>query len=69
MAMITWLFISWIHDGKPSMTGALDRCSGGISHGNPAAGYIQPWAAAIIGVVAGIRMLLRDPVADSLGMG
>jgi len=23
MAMITWLFISWIHDGKPSMTGAL----------------------------------------------
>ena len=52
MAMITWLFISWIHDGKPSMTGALTGAVAGLATVTPAAGYIQPWAAAIIGVVA-----------------
>ncbi len=52
MAMITWLFISWIHEGKPSMTGALTGAVAGLACITPAAGYVQPWAAAIIGVVA-----------------
>ena len=52
MAMITWLFISWIHEGKPSMTGALTGAVAGLATITPAAGYVQPWAAAIIGVVA-----------------
>jgi ammonium transporter, Amt family len=52
MAMITWLFISWIHEGKPSMTGALTGVVAGLATITPAAGYVQPWAAAIIGVMA-----------------
>jgi len=52
MAMITWLFISWIHEGKPSMTGALVGSVAGLATITPAAGYVQPWAAAIIGVLA-----------------
>lgn len=52
MAMITWLFISWIHDGKPSMTGALTGAVAGLATITPAAGYVEPWAAAIIGVIA-----------------
>ncbi|MFZ3079032.1 MAG: ammonium transporter [Bellilinea sp.] len=52
MAMITWLFISWIHEGKPSMTGALTGAVAGLATITPAAGYVQPWAAAIIGVLA-----------------
>ena len=52
MAMITWLFISWIHEGKPSMTGALVGAVAGLATITPAAGYVQPWAAAIIGVLA-----------------
>ena len=52
MAMITWLFISWVHEGKPSMTGALTGAVAGLACITPAAGYVQPWAAAIIGVVA-----------------
>jgi Amt family ammonium transporter len=52
IAMITWLFISWIHEGKPSMTGALTGSVAGLATVTPAAGYIQPWAAAIIGVCA-----------------
>ncbi|MHC1782208.1 MAG: ammonium transporter [Anaerolineaceae bacterium] len=52
MAMITWLFISWIHEGKPSMTGALTGAVAGLATITPAAGYVEPWAAAIIGVLA-----------------
>jgi ammonium transporter, Amt family len=52
IAMITWLFISWIHEGKPSMTGALTGAVAGLATITPAAGYVQPWAAAIMGVVA-----------------
>jgi len=52
MAMITWLFISWIHEGKPSMTGALTGAVAGLATITPAAGYVRPWAAAIIGVLA-----------------
>jgi len=52
LAMITWLFISWIHEGKPSLTGALVGSVAGLATITPAAGYVQPWAAAIIGVLA-----------------
>jgi ammonium transporter, Amt family len=52
IAMITWLFISWIHEGKPSMTGALTGAVAGLACITPAAGYVQPWAAAIIGLCA-----------------
>jgi Amt family ammonium transporter len=52
IAMITWLFTSWIHEGKPSMTGALTGAVAGLACITPAAGYVQPWAAAVIGLCA-----------------
>ena len=52
LAMITWLLITWIHEGKPSVTGALTGAVAGLACITPAAGYVQPWAAAIIGVLA-----------------
>ena len=60
MAMITWLFISWIHEGKPSMTGALIGAVAGLATITPAAGYVQPWAAAIIGVLAALFVTVRS---------
>lgn len=51
ITMITWLFISWVHEGKPSMTGALIGSVAGLVAITPAAGYVQPWAAAVIGVI------------------
>ncbi len=52
LAMVTWLLISWIHEGKPSMTGALTGAVAGLATITPGAGYVEPWAAAIIGVLA-----------------
>jgi Amt family ammonium transporter len=51
LAMITWLFISWIHEGKPSMVGAMVGAVAGLVVITPAAGYVQPWASAVIGVI------------------
>jgi Amt family ammonium transporter len=51
LAMITWLFISWVHEGKPSPTGALTGAVAGLVCITPAAGYVQPWAAAVMGVI------------------
>ena len=51
VAMIVWLFISWIHEGKPSITGAMTGAVAGLVAITPAAGYVQPWAAAVIGII------------------
>ena len=51
ITMITWLFISWVHEGKPSATGALIGSVAGLVAITPAAGYVEPWAAAVVGVI------------------
>ena len=51
LAMITWMIIDWIHNGKPSMVGALTGSVAGLVTITPAAGFVQPWAAAVIGII------------------
>lgn len=51
ITMIVWLFISWIHEGKPSITGAMTGAVAGLVAITPAAGYVQPWAATVMGVI------------------
>ena len=54
IAMVTWLFISWIHEGRPSMVGALTGAVAGLATITPCAGYVPVWASAIIGLLAAI---------------
>ena len=54
VAMIAWLFISWWHEGRPSMVGALTGAVAGLATITPAAGYVEPWAAAVIGLAAAV---------------
>jgi Amt family ammonium transporter len=53
VAMITWLLISWRRERTPSIVGALTGAVAGLATVTPAAGYIQPWAAVLIGIAAG----------------
>jgi ammonium transporter, Amt family len=53
-AMVTWLFLAWWREGKPSMTGALTGAVAGLATVTPAAGYVPPWAALVIGLCAAV---------------
>jgi ammonium transporter, Amt family len=53
-AMITWLFVAWQREKKPSMVGALTGAVAGLATITPCAGYVEPWAAAIIGVLTSL---------------
>jgi ammonium transporter, Amt family len=53
VAMITWLFLSWWREQRPSMTGAMTGAVAGLATVTPAAGFVPAWAAAIIGLLAG----------------
>jgi Amt family ammonium transporter len=54
VAMIAWLAISWIREKKPTMTGALTGAVAGLATVTPAAGYVRPWAAAVIGLASAV---------------
>jgi ammonium transporter, Amt family len=54
VAMVAWLLVSWKREGKPSMVGALTGAVAGLACITPAAGYVRPWAAAAIGLAAGL---------------
>jgi Amt family ammonium transporter len=51
LAMVTWMIIDWIRNGKPNMVGALTGSVAGLATITPAAGFVQPWAAAAIGII------------------
>lgn len=52
LAMVTWLIISWIHEKRPSFIGALTGAVAGLATITPAAGYVEPWAAVLIGITS-----------------
>ena len=53
IAMVTWLFISWAVEKKPSFIGALTGSVAGLATITPAAGFVPTWAAAVIGLISG----------------
>ncbi|MDD5014381.1 MAG: ammonium transporter, partial [Atribacterota bacterium] len=52
-AAITWLVIEWIKKGKPKFLGLLTGAVAGLATITPAAGFVSPLFAVIIGIVAG----------------
>jgi len=54
VAMVAWLAVQWLVDRKPTVSGALVGAVAGLATITPAAGYVQPWAAAVIGLAAGL---------------
>lgn len=52
VTMLTWLAISWNHSKHPSFAEALTGAVAGFVAITPAAGYVSPWAAVLIGLAA-----------------
>jgi len=53
-AAISWAIAEWIRNGKPSALGAISGAVAGLVAITPAAGFVQPMSAIVIGLAAGI---------------
>jgi Amt family ammonium transporter len=53
-AAISWLSLEWTLVKKPKFVGLLTGAVAGLATITPAAGFVPPWAAAIIGLLAGV---------------
>ena len=53
-AALSWAGIEWIHRGKPSALGGISGAVAGLVAITPAAGYVQPFSALAIGLLAGV---------------
>jgi Amt family ammonium transporter len=53
-AALAWMFAEWIVIQKPSVLGILSGAVAGLVAVTPAAGFVNPTGALIIGVVAGV---------------
>lgn len=54
MATVSWVACEWMHHGKPTILGAASGCVAGLVAITPAAGFVAPLPAVIIGLVGGI---------------
>ncbi|MBI5326747.1 MAG: ammonium transporter [Deltaproteobacteria bacterium] len=53
MAAITWVFIEWMHRGKPTTLGAISGAVAGLGTITPASGFVGTASSLIIGLAAG----------------
>ena len=54
LAALSWVFMEWIHRGKPTTLGAASGAVAGLVAITPASGFVGPISAIIIGALAGI---------------
>jgi len=64
MGALTWLTMSWLHKGSPSVIGAVSGAIAGEVGITPASGFVDPSSAIVIGFLAGMvcygAILLRE---------
>ena len=52
-AAVSWMTAEWLHRGKPTMLGVASGIIAGLATITPAAGFVTPLPAMLIGLVAG----------------
>jgi len=76
-ATISWLSMEWIKQGKPTTLGAASGCVAGLVAITPAAGFVSPLSAILIGLIVGplcyltvstIKEKLCDDALDVFGI-
>ena len=54
VAALAWLFVEWMHSGKPTVLGLASGAVGGLVAITPAAGFVNVGGAICIGIAAGV---------------
>lgn len=77
-AGLAWMCVEWLTRGRPSALGLVSGAVGGLVAVTPAAGFVTPGAALLIGLVAGVgcylgatlfkRALGCDDALDAFGI-
>ncbi len=66
-AAVTWLLLEWQRSRKPRFVGLLTGAVAGLATITPAAAYVPPWSAALIGVAAGMVCYWAVEMKNALG--
>jgi len=66
-ALLGWLVVEWIRDGKPTMVGASSGAVAGLVAITPACGFISPLGSVGLGLVAGAACALAVGLKYKLG--
>lgn len=66
-AAIAWLAMDWMTSKKPKFLGLLTGAVAGLATITPAAGYVSPTTACLIGVIAGVVCFYAVALKNRLG--
>jgi Amt family ammonium transporter len=58
VAALTWMFVEWIHRGKPTVIGICSGAVAGLVAITPASGFVGPIGSMVIGVACGVGCYL-----------
>src|SRR5262245_50820640 len=66
-AAMAWLVVAWIVEKKPKLLGLLTGAVAGLATITPAAGYVSPAVAALIGTIAGVVCYYAVAIKNKFG--
>ncbi len=66
-AAITWLLVEWAHGRQPKFVGLLTGAVAGLATITPAAGFVAPTTAVILGILAGLVCYYAVALKNRLG--
>jgi len=65
-AGLTWVAVEWWRTGKPTVLGGISGAVAGLVAITPAAGFVEPMAAYVIGALAGVFCFFMVTTVKSL---
>jgi Amt family ammonium transporter len=65
--VLGWLIPEWLRNKVPTTVGAATGAVAGLVAITPASGYVEPWAAVVIGLAAGIICYAAVALKPKLG--
>ncbi|MGB5684951.1 MAG: ammonium transporter [Candidatus Electrothrix sp.] len=65
--MATWTLMEWFELGKPTTLGAASGAIAGLATITPAAGFVGPHSAIVIGLIAGVVCFFAVSMKSKLG--